>query len=257
MHIDLSGKTALVTGGSGSIGQAICVQLARSGADVAFTYMSDRDSAEQTLQKITGQGRRGFLIKSNFGDAKSTMSVVPSLREFTSTVDVLVSNAASGVIRPIGELLDRHWQWCMDINARALLRIVQGLTCAADDAPAFAPQGRIVAIGSLGALRAIPQYGAVGASKAALESLVRHLAYELGPQGITANVVSPGIIKTKALDHFPNREELLDVALRKTPVGRLARPEDVAQVVAFLCSEQAALISGQTIAVDGGYSSVA
>jgi enoyl-[acyl-carrier protein] reductase III len=142
----------------------------------------------------------------------------------------------------------------MDINARALLAITQGLLAE----PAALGRGsRIIAISSLGAGRAIPQYTVVGASKAALESLARHLALDLGPAGINVNLISPGIVETKALDYFPNREQLLDVAGRRTPLGRLATPADVAAVVLFLCSDAASMIHGQTIHVDGGYSIVA
>lgn len=246
MKLDLGGKRALVTGGSGSIGRAIGAQLAAAGADVALTYMSDREGAEVTAQAIREAGGRAQVIKANFADAESTQAVA---KQIEGSIDLLISNAASGVLRPTAELADRHWQWTMDVNARALLRLVRSLT--------LADGGRVVAISSLGGHRAIPQYGAVGASKAALEALVRQLAYELGPRGITANAVSPGIVKTRALDFFPNRDELIDVATRKTPAGRLTTPEDVAGVVAFLCSETAAMINGQTIHVDGGYAAVA
>ena len=103
-------------------------------------------------------------------------------------------------------------------------------------------------------VRAIENYTAVGASKAALESLVRHLAVELGPKGINVNTISAGAVDTEALKKFPNREEILDTALSKTPLGRLTTPEDVADVALFLCSDLASMIQGQTIVVDGGYS---
>ena len=245
MRIDLGGKRALVTGGSGGIGRAICARLAAAGADVALTYLSDRDSADETAAQVRDAGREAQVIKANLADAESTLAIAG---EIDGPVDLLISNAASGVLRPLGELADRHWQWCLDINARALFRLAGALT--------LNDGGRVVAISSLGGHRAIPLYGAIGASKAALEALVRQLAYELGPRRITANTVSPGIVKTRALDFFPNRDELIDIVTRKTPVGRLTTPEDVASVVAFLCSEQAAMINGQTLHVDGGYAAV-
>ena len=258
MRIDLSGKTAVVTGGSGGIGRAICVQLASAGAEVVFTYFSDKEQAQGTLQQLEDIGRPGAMIKCNLADQASTVSIVADLRQRTGTVDLFISNAASGVLKPTTELHERHWQWCMDVNARALLRIVQGLTETTGEVASLMPDGgRIVALSSLGAHRVIPGYGAVGASKAALESLARHLAYDLGPRGITVNTVSPGIVETRALDYFPNKDKLIDVATRKTRLGRLTAPADVAHAVAFLCSDYAGMISGQTIVVDGGYASVA
>jgi enoyl-[acyl-carrier protein] reductase III len=167
--------------------------------------------------------------------------------EFTE-LDYMVSNAASGVLKRALELSSRHWNWAMDINARALLSLAR-------EGAGMMPQGgRIMAVSSLGAVRAIENYTAVGASKAALESLVRHLAVELGPKGINVNTISAGAVDTEALKKFPNRQEILDTAISKTPMGRLTTPEDVADIALFLCSDLAAMIQGQTIVVDGGYS---
>jgi enoyl-[acyl-carrier protein] reductase III len=146
------------------------------------------------------------------------------------------------------ELDGRHWNWAMDINARALLTLVQQAV------PLMQPGGRVMAVSSLGSVRAVENYAAVGASKAALESLVRHMAVELGPRGINVNTISAGAVDTEALKKFPNRQTILDMALARTPLGRLTLPEDVADVSLFLCSDLAKMISGQTIVVDGGYS---
>lgn len=264
-NCELSGKWALVTGGSGDIGRAICIALARAGARVAFTYFSDREGADATAAALAevspGANAEPVVIRGNFADQKSTASVVAKIHELLPCVDIYVNNAASGVLRPLGQLKQRHFQWTIDVNARAFFTVAQSLTAGAPGQtpgpPLMGRGGRIVALSSLGASRAIPQYAVVGASKAALEALARHLALDLGPFGINVNVVSPGIVDTKALKYFPNREQLLDVASRRTPIGRLTRPEDVAAVVLFLCSEGAAMIHGQTIHVDGGYAVVA
>lgn len=255
MRIDLSGKRALVTGGSGDIGRAICRVLAAAGAEVAFTYFSNRDGADATSAAIAEAGGTSHVVRANFSDAKNTALVAPRVREAMGGVDVFVSNAASGVLRSATELKERHWQWTVDINAKAFFTLVQALVAPGDEM--MGSGGRIVAMSSLGASRAIPQYTAVGASKAALEALVRHFALELGPRGIRVNAVSPGIVDTGALAHFPNRDQLLDVARSRTPAGRLTTADDVAGVVAFLCAPEAQMIHGQTIHVDGGYSVVA
>jgi enoyl-[acyl-carrier protein] reductase III len=162
-------------------------------------------------------------------------------------IDVLVHNAATGVIRPALETDDKHWDWTMSANARALL----SLTRAA--APSMPQGASIVAISSLGSTRVLDNYTLVGTSKAALEALVRYLAVELGPRGIRVNAVSAGVVHTEALDHFPNREEMLALGADNA-AGRLVTPEDVAGVVAFLCSPAAEMIRGQTIVIDGGWS---
>jgi enoyl-[acyl-carrier protein] reductase III len=162
-------------------------------------------------------------------------------------LDILVSNAASGVLKPAMELTTRHWNWAMDINARALLSLTQHAV------PMMQSGGRIMAVSSLGAVRAVPNYTVVGASKAALESLIRHLAVELGPKGILVNTISAGVVDTDALKKFPNRDDIIAASLERTPLGRLTTPEDVADLALFLCSDLAGMIHGQTVVVDGGY----
>ena len=167
-------------------------------------------------------------------------------------LDILVSNAASGVLKPAMEMTMKHYHWTMDINAGAILPLTQHAVRLMGDGP-----GKIVAVSSLGATRAMPNYFAVGASKGALESMVRHLMVELAPRGINVNAVSAGLVDTDALTHFPNRQELLDGAMARTPSGRLTTPLDVANAVMFLCSRYAAQIQGQTVVIDGGSSILA
>ncbi|MDM7913953.1 MAG: enoyl-[acyl-carrier-protein] reductase FabL [Candidatus Eisenbacteria bacterium] len=252
MGIDLEGKTALVTGGSRGIGRAIALRLAEAGADVAINYLRQGKKAGETGQEIRDRGVRSLEIRANVADPSGIESIFQRIGSEFGRLDILVSNAASGVLRPVMELTRRHWEWTMEINAGTLLPLVQQ---AVPMMPA--PGGKIIAVSSLGATRAIPNYALVGASKAALESLVRHLAIEFAPRGINVNAVSAGIVETDALTHFPNREQMIESTSRRTPAGRLTTPDDVADAVLFLASPLSKMIHGQTIVVDGGYSILA
>ncbi len=244
---DLQGKVALITGGSRGIGRAIAIRLAESGADVVVNYVRHRRDAADTAEEVEKSGRRCLLVKANVANSDDVREMFAAISEAFGHLDILVSNAASGVLKPALELTERHWNWAMDINARALLTLVQqGL-------PLMARGSRIMAVSSLGSVRAIENYTTVGASKAALESLVRHLAVELGPRGINVNTISAGAVDTDALKHFPNRDEILKAATERTPLGRLTTPQDVADIALFLCSHLSGMIQGQVITVDGGY----
>ncbi|HSL40060.1 MAG TPA: enoyl-[acyl-carrier-protein] reductase FabL [Desulforhopalus sp.] len=243
----LQQQVALITGGSRGIGRAIAIRLAEHGADVVVNYVRHKRDAAETAAAVEALGRRCLLIKANVANAEDVRAMFAAIREEYDHLDILVSNAASGVLKPALELTERHWNWAMDINARALLTLVQqGL-------PLMGRGSRVMAVSSLGSVRAIENYTTVGASKAALESLVRHLAIELGPQGINVNTISAGAVDTDALKHFPNREEILRLATERTPLGRLTQPGDVADIALFLCSSLAGMVQGQVITVDGGY----
>lgn len=245
--LNLQGKTALVTGGSRGIGRAIALRLARQGADIALTYVRHRSNAMETVDEIAAMGRKAAALKANLADETSLAAMMAELGNHFGQLDMVVSNAASGVLRPFMELTSRHWDWAVNINARALLLLAQQVV------PKMGRGGRILAISSIGAVRAIPNYTVVGSSKGALESLVRHLAVELGPQGITINTISAGVVDTDALKKFPNRDSLIAASMAGTPMGRLTTPEDVADVALLLCSPLAGMIHGQTVVVDGGY----
>jgi enoyl-[acyl-carrier protein] reductase III len=244
----LQGKTALVTGGSRGIGRAIALKFAQNGINLVVNFVRHRRDAESTAKAIEDCGVKCLTVKANVANDDDVEAMFNEIKNEFGVLDIMVSNAASGVLKPALELSSRHWNWAMDINARALLSL------ARTGAPLMPKGGRIMAVSSLGAVRAIENYTAVGASKAALESLVRHLAVELGPQGINVNTISAGAVDTEALKKFPNREQILDTALAKTPMGRLTTPDDVGDVALYLCSDLATMIQGQTIVVDGGYS---
>lgn len=246
--LSLQGKWALVTGGTRGIGKAIALKLAAQGAQLILNYLRNRRAAEESASEIEAlTGQRPILLKGNVGDPDKISELFEALREQTSQLDILVSNAASGVLRPALELNKRHLEWSLEINAYALLYLAQQAV------PLMPAGGKILAISSQGATHAIPNYAAVGASKAALEALVRHLCLELAPRGIQINAISAGVVDTDALQHFPNRQQLLEESLRRTPAGRLVTPEDVANAALFLCSPLADMIQGQTLVIDGGY----
>ena len=244
----IDGKIALVTGGSRGIGKAIAIRLAEHGMDIAVNYVRHKQDAMSVAEEIEKRGRRCLLVKTNVANETDVEQMFAAIGEEFGSLDVIVSNAASGVLKPVLDLTERHWNWAMNINARALLSLVKyGM-------PLMREGSRIIGVSSLGSVRAIENYTTVGASKAALESLVRHLAVELGPRGIRINTVSAGAVDTDALKHFPNREQILDNSLQRTPLGRLITPDDVADVTLFLCSNLSDMIQGQVITVDGGYS---
>ncbi|MFZ5766043.1 MAG: enoyl-[acyl-carrier-protein] reductase FabL [Thermodesulfobacteriota bacterium] len=243
----MQGKVALVTGSSRGIGRAIAMRFAQSGIHLVVNYVRHKRDAEETAQEIEAAGVKCLVVKANVAQDDDVLAMFEQVKKEFGRLDILVSNAASGVLKPVMELSTRHWNWAMDINARALLVLAQQAV------PLMGKGGRILAVSSLGAVRAVENYTAVGASKAALESLVRHLAVELGPRDITVNTISAGAVDTEALKKFPNRDQILATALERTPLGRLTTPEDVADLALFLCSDYARMIHGQTLVVDGGY----
>ncbi len=245
----LDGKRALITGGGRGIGRGITLALAAQGCRVAVHYARKRAEAEQTAAEAAALGVQAVVVRANLRHEEEARRMVVAAAAQLDGLDILVGNAASGVLKPVTEVEAKDWDWTVNVNARSLLAAAQTA------APLMRRQGwgRIVTITSPGSRRVFPEYSVVGISKAALEALTRYLAVELAADGITANCVSPGLVITGALDFFPMRGDMLEHAQRNTPAGRLVTPEDVGGVVAWLCSDQAAMIVGQTIEVDGGY----
>src|SRR5215204_2543030 len=241
----LTGKVAFITGGSRGIGRAIALKLASAGCDLAIIYHNSHDEAEAVCEQVRQAGRKAQAIQADVSDPESLIDAFKALQ--FDRIDIVVSNAALGVLRPAMQLTLKHWRRCLETNALALNLLAQQAI------PLMRQGGRIIAISSLGASRAIPQYAFIGASKAALEALARSLAQELGPQGIRVNVVSAGVVDTDALKYFPNREQLLSEYARRTPAGPTLTPEHVADAVYLLCQPEAAMITGHTLVVDGGY----
>jgi len=247
MSAPLAGKVALVTGASRGIGRAIAQKLASAGCDVAVNYYNSAEEAEALCAEIRAMGRRACALQASVGIPDSVDDMFVEFGKHFDHLDILVSNAASGVLKPALEMTLKHWRWCLETNALALNLLAQRSV-------SLMPAGaRIIAMSSLGASRAMPDYGFIGASKAALESLVRTLAQELGPRQIRVNAVSAGVVDTDALRYFPNREELLANFAHRTPAGPVLTPQDVAGAVYLLCLPEAAMITGHTLVVDGGF----
>lgn len=242
-------QVALVTGSGRGIGRAIALQFAEEGASVVVNYFRNRKPAEGVAAAIRKLGRQALVVRANVGELEGIEHLFDAVETEFGRLDIFVSNAASGYNRPALQQKPRGWEWTLNINARALL------FCSQRAVPLMNGAGSIVAITSPGSSRVLPEYVVVGASKAALEALTRYLAVELAPLGIRVNAVSPGVVETEALTHFQTMQD--DDSYRRiqssTPMGRLVSPEDVARVVAFLCSPDSAMICGQTIVVDGGY----
>lgn len=248
MNRDLESKVALVTGGSRGIGRAVSLRLAERGANVAMCYLRRRDAADEACRLVEDHAVKAVAVRANVGEKAHVERLFDEIEETFGRLDVLVSNAATGVIRPFSELNARAWDWTMNANARAFF------LCAKRAAPMMSKGGHMIAMSSQGSTRVLPGYSIVGASKAAIEALARYLAVELAPQKIRVNVVSPGVVDTDALRHFPHYESILRDARERTPSGRLTTPEDVADAVDFLLSERAAMVSGHTLTIDGAAS---
>ncbi len=241
-------KVAMITGSSRGLGKALAIELAKQGYDIVVNYARSRSAAEETVKEIEALGRRAIMIRANVGDVKKLRTMFEQVKEEFGRLDVFVSNAASGVLRPIMELEETHWDWTMNINAKAMLFGAQEAARLMDKG------GKILGVSSLGSIRYLENYTTVGVSKAAIESLTRYLAVELAPLGIAVNTVSGGALDTEALKHFPNRDELLEDARINTPAGRMVEIDDMVKAAMFLISADSDMIRGQTIIVDGGRS---
>jgi enoyl-[acyl-carrier protein] reductase III len=245
-------KIALITGSGRGIGRTIALHFASLGADLVVNFFRNREPAEETAVQIREMGRRAQVIKANIGEIEQIQVLFNEIQDIYGGLDYLIHNAASGFNRPVMEQRPKGWDWSMNINARSLLFMAQRATKMMEPRGG----GAIVSISSPGGVRVLPDYVSVGASKAALESLTRYLAIELSSRNIVVNAISPGIVLTEALQHFDairEDENLFERAISLTPAGRLVTPQDIANLVAFLCTPEAEMIRGQVIIIDGGY----
>ena len=249
--MELGGKTALVTGASRGIGRAIALRLADAGARLVLNYLRNEQAALETCAEIRARGGTAEAIAADVGDPEDVHRMFDRIRAGGSGLDIVVHNAAIGRFKPLLRVRPAQWDMALRTNAHALLLLAREALGLLPE-----PGGRIVALSSLGSHRYVPFYGAVGISKAALENVVRYLAVELAPRGIRVNAVAGGMIDSSTLRGFPQYETMRDAIVQRTPANRLGMPEDLADVVLFLCSERSSWIYGQTLIADGGFSLV-
>ncbi|MEM8960939.1 MAG: SDR family oxidoreductase [Acidobacteriota bacterium] len=246
----LTGKIVLITGGSRGIGRAIALRLARETPEhVVITYCTQIEAAREVVAALESLGVAASATRVDVARPELLDALFDEIRARFGRLDVFVSNAARATFRPVEELSLRGWQRTQDINTRAFL-----LAGRAAAELMRERGGRIVALSSLGGSSVAPDYAALGAAKAAVESLARYMAVEYAPLGINVNVVCGGLVDTESVQSHPEYEALRAKVIARTPAGRLGRPEDIAGAVAMLCGPDSEWIRGQTIVVDGGFS---
>ena len=248
--IALDGKTALVTGASRGIGRACAKRLAEAGADVVVNYLTSQSAAREVAAEIQSLGRRAAVVRADVSEPEDIQSMVDFVKEHFGKLDIIVSNAASGGFRPAMDATVRHFAATMETNVLPLLTLMQN---ARDLLKRAEGRSKVIALSSHGSHRALPHYALIGASKAALESLVRHLALEMGDQGVNVNCVLAGLVETDSTRGFPGSEQLFAaVTQRQMTSGRALTTSDIANAVLFLASDLSDLVQGQTLIVDGG-----
>jgi len=241
-------KIALITGGSKGIGSHIAKKLSEEGCNIAFTYMRNKSGADKTKLSISKQGVDCISLKANLSKENDIKNIIKEVENHYGSIDFLINNAATGINTKAEDLTTKHWDWVLNTNSR-------GPWLLAINASKIMPRGgSIINITSLGSQKVLTNYFSVGVSKAALESITRYLSIELSRKNIKVNSISPGVIKTEAIESFPESSELHQMANKKTPAGRFLKEEDVADLVSFLCSEKSEMIRGQNIIIDGGES---
>jgi NAD(P)-dependent dehydrogenase (short-subunit alcohol dehydrogenase family) len=241
----LSGRF-LITGGTRGIGRAISLRFARAGAAVTAVYLRNEQAAEELRTEAAKEGLIIELCRADLTAPQGLERIARAIEDGGGSVSGLVHCAATGVHRPFFELNARHFDWTFALNVRAFFELLAALK------DRFTNPASVVAISSTGAARALPNYSLVGASKAALESLARHLAVELAPRGIRVNILAPGAVATDVWKAIPHADDRLAAAILRTPIQRLVTPDEVAWAAQFLCSGASAGIVGQTLIVDGG-----
>lgn len=248
--IDLSGQVALVTGSSRGIGEACALRLAEAGADVIVNYVTSRGAAERVAGAIRDLGRRTAVVKADVSEQEDVVAMVDFVRSSFGRLDILVSNAATGGFRPLLTATSRHFEATMNTNVRALMFLVQAAFPLLERSVGRA---KVIALSSSGSHLAHPQYGLIGSSKAALESMVRHFALEIGEQGVNLNIVLAGLVETDSFRMMPDQEKIREHRRSRSMTGdKSLTARDVADAVLYLASPLSDMVQAQTLVIDGG-----
>ncbi len=248
---DLQGKRILITGSSRGIGRATALLLAASGCDIIVNYLSNESAAVSVADEIEQLGQQALVIKADVSEPTDVRQMMDCVADEWGSIDGIVSNAAGGGFRNISAAKPEQFDRAMHINARPLMLLAQAASVFYERRSS---PFKFVTLSSHGSYRALPAYGLIGASKAALEALVRHLALELGPSGVYFNCVLAGLVRTDATANLPGSDLFFKAVQERMLIAndRELLPDDVASVIRFLLSSSSDLIQGQTIIVDGG-----
>lgn len=248
--IDLTGRVALITGSSRGIGRACALRLAEAGADIVVNFISSQQAAMDVAEEITGLGRKAFVVKADVSEQDDVQSLMDFITEQVGQLDILVSNAATGGFRPLLSATERNFRATFGTNVLALLNLVQAAVPLLERS---AGRAKVIALSSHGSDTALPWYGLIGSSKAALESLARHLTLEVGNRGINVNVVKSGLVETDSTRQIPHADRIFAARKDKAMMGdRMLTTQDVADAVLFLACPLSDLVQGETLTVDGG-----
>ncbi|MFH1107707.1 MAG: 3-oxoacyl-ACP reductase family protein [Planctomycetota bacterium] len=242
----LEGKRAIVTGGSIGIGASIAKVLARQGANVAINYRKHDTEARQVVAEIESLGRKGLAIKADVANFADAQRMVDEVKEKFGGLDILVNNAGINRDSVVWKMTEQQWDEVLDTNLKGYFNYIH----AAVGTFREQKSGKIVNVTSINGLRGKFGQTNYSASKAGIIGLTKALARELGKSNVNVNAVAPGLIETEMMKDAP--ESVKEAALAEIVLGRLGKPEEVAEVIAFLCSEAARHITGEVIRVDGG-----
>ena len=248
--IDLTGKVALVTGSSRGIGRACALRLAAAGADVVVNYVTSGREADEVAAQIAALGRNAACVRADVGEEEDVAEMIGFVEREFGRLDVLVHNAATGGFRPLAATTQRHFDAAMHTNVLSLVHLLKAAAALLERADG---RSKVVVMSSHGTHMALPMYGLIGGSKAALTALARHWALELGARGVNVIVVEAGLVETDSTKRLPGAAEMFAGRRHKTMMGeRMLEADDVADAVLFLASPLSDLVQGQTLVVDGG-----
>jgi len=246
IYKELQGKVALITGSSRGFGRAIALRLASEGAKIVLNYRRGKAEAEAVAREIEAMGAEVLLVRADVGDEVKILEMFEEIKSQFGQLDILIANASFGIPGYLMASKGKYWDVTMDATAKSLFLLSQQAVNL------MTGWGRIVSVTSYGGQRVLEGYGVVGVAKGAVEALTRALGVELAQKGILVNGVMPGLADTKSFRAIPGAAASLVKIADETPMKRLVTPEEVANVVAFLCSDQAQMIVGQFIVIDGG-----